>query len=62
MDKLDALLILSNAYWYVRDIYGNDEAAGILHYKFNRTRRSLLIEDLRPAKSEGLNGRMPTFF
>lgn len=64
MNKLTALKTLANAYWYVRDVYGNDEAAGILHYKFNRERRMLMLEDLKPASvvNEGLNGPMPRFF
>ena len=64
LNKLDALRILSNAYWYVRDIYGNDNAASLLDWRFNAVRRSLNIQDLRPETvvNEGFNGRMPTYF
>jgi hypothetical protein len=65
LNKLDALRILSNAYWYVRDIYGNDSAASsFLDWRFNAVRRSLNIKDLQSetVANEGFNGKMPTYF
>ena len=64
MNKFEAMKTLANAYWYVRDIYGKDEAAAHLEDKFGYVRRSLTLEDLRPVpvKDEGLNGRMPVYF
>ena len=72
MDKLSALRILSNAYWYIRttgDIIsvdsGDFDAALLLDNRFNYVRRSLMLTDLEPTPvefQEGYNGRMPAFF
>ena len=71
MDKLSALRILSNAYWYIhtRGYYqwgnsGDFDAAFLLDNKFNYVRRSLMLGDLEPPVKfqEGFNGRMPTYF
>lgn len=65
MNKLKALQTLSEAYWYVRNAYGNAEAAGILEDRFHTIRRSLQnLNDLRPLEqnNEGYNGRMPKYF
>ena len=63
LTKFDALRILGNAYWYVRDIYGNADTADILHDKFGYIRRSLIIADLAPQLDiEGWNPKGPTHF
>jgi len=62
MNKLTALSKLANAYWYVRDVYGNAVSSGILEDKFHYIRRSLRIEDLKPVKcTEGLNPVGPRY-
>jgi hypothetical protein len=61
--KMDALRILSHAYWYLAGIHGYRE--GVLYDKFNHVRRSMTIEDTKyegKAYAEGYNGHMPTFF
>ena len=71
MDKIDALQILSNAYWYMNgnvarmSEYGHDiDAESELFHKFHYVRRSMMLEDLKPTSvvNEGLNGPMPRFF
>lgn len=64
MNKLNALSKLANAFHYIQDSITTTETLDILDYKFNHIRRSLRIEDLKPAPKdeEGFNGRMPTLF
>ena len=59
MNKLDALRTLSHAYWHANDT----EAQETLAHAFGYVRRSLRLEDLKPASPcrEGYNGRGPTF-
>ena len=63
MNKLSALSKLANAFHYLHT-QNVHEGLEILANKFGYIRRSLRIEDLKPAKAdaEGLNGKMPTFF
>lgn len=44
--KLDALRILSNAYWYTAKMDGVRNC--ILYDKFGHVRRSMTLEDLKP--------------
>jgi hypothetical protein len=46
LTKLDALRILSNAYWYTAKMDGVRN--GILYDKFGHVRRSMTLEDLKP--------------
>lgn len=68
LTKLDALRTLANAYWYAfyTDKYalGAYSAADIIGASFGYVRRSMTLEDLKPAPvvNEGYNGRMPTHF
>ena len=74
MDKLTALKTLANAYWYLmekgltiplRATFTTDlTAAHIISAKFGYVRRSLSLLDIRrnPKSTEGMNGKMPTFF
>ena len=63
MNKLTALSRLSSAYWYIRDTYGNGETSNVLEDKFGYIRRSLNLEDLKPAPkdAEGLNPAGPKY-
>ena len=64
MNKLDALRVLSRAYWHILKLYGGDLiAANLLAKKFQEVRRSLQsLDDLEPPFAEGLNGKGPTWF
>ena len=66
MNKLDALRVLSRAYWHILNLYGGDLiAANLLAKKFHEVRRSLQsLADLEPPPvfAEGLNGKGPTWF
>lgn len=64
LTKLDALRILSNAFYYLLEDNGSNPAGTeILHDQFHKIRRSLRIEELQPQRDvEGWNGRMPTQF
>ena len=66
MNKLNALSKLAGAYHDLdlSDKAVDEEAFTILASKFGYTRRSLRIEDLKPApkNEEGYNGRMPVHF
>jgi hypothetical protein len=61
LTKLDALRILSNAYWYVADIHNYRD--GILYDRFNYLRRSINMEDLKPVPkcAEGFNPKGPRY-
>ena len=61
LTKLDALRILSNAYWYVGH---TDAVAGLkLVEAFGHVRRSLTTEDLKPVPkcAEGFNPKGPRY-
>jgi len=66
MNKLNALSKLAGAYHYLdlSDKAVDEEAFTILASKFGYTRRSLRIEDLKPAPkdTEGFNPKMPVHF
>jgi len=62
LTKLDALRILSNAYYYTL-FRGTEPTAAILFDAFHKVRRSLRMDDLTPNyvdyAEEGLNPRGP---
>lgn len=63
LTKLTALSKLANAFNYLYPTGAPQNALDVLSDKFHYIRRSLRIEDLKPAKNdEGFNGKMPTFF
>ena len=67
MNKLDALRVLSRAYWHILNLLdgGDYIAANLLAKKFHEVRRSLQsLDDLEPPPvfAEGLNGKGPTWF
>lgn len=64
MTKLSALSKLANAYYYLFPSEAPQEALNVLSDKFHYVRRSLILDDLKPAPNfnEGFNGRMPTHF
>lgn len=59
ISKIDALRILGHAYWHTSDIDAKEE----LDWQFNRIRRSLTTEDLKPEPkcAEGFNGKGPAW-
>ena len=63
MTKLSALSKLANAYYYLFPSEAPQEALNVLSDKFHYIRRSLILDDLRPAPKcdEGFNGRGPTW-
>ena len=65
MNKLEALRMLSRAYWHIvgrgAENDADTETLDILNNSFGYVRRSIRVEDMRP-ESEGLNGRMPQYF
>jgi hypothetical protein len=69
MTKIDALRILSNAYWYLHidrpvPVQFENDAQVLIEDRFGYVRRSMSIKDLRPVPvvHEGYNGRMSTHF
>ena len=67
--RLDALLILANAYHYLlglpesKWLVTDFNATEILQDKFHHVRRSITLRDLKPQpkSAEGWNGRGPTW-
>ena len=69
LTKLDALRILSNAYWHLNAYWYPEakfDSQFILVDKFGYVRRSMTLEDLKPQEhyvtNEGYNGKMPQYF
>ena len=64
MNKLTALSKLAGAYHYLLQSNPYDSSIDELASKFHYVRRSLSIEDLKPAPkdTEGFNPKMPVHF